>query len=242
MDVEDYRDSHKNKGAVYDEVISSSPFDAYMDKWEEHHLAQMLRRLFPATVARYLDFACGTGRITERVASHASESYGVDVSESMLRSARAKCRSTRFICADLTKDTVDLGVFDLVTAFRFFGNAQDELRSAALLAISRRLRNGGYLIINNHRNPRSMLGTWRRLSGGTDAMDLSYFKLKSLLERHGFEIVYQRAIGFWLFRFKLTAAHWLESATATRLERACQHSFFAPFAPDAILVARKIAR
>lgn len=242
MDIEDYRNSHKSKGGAYDGTISSSPFDAYMDKWEEHHLAQTLRRLFPTTLPRYLDFACGTGRITKRVALHASESYGVDVSETMLESARAKCRSTRFICADLTKDMVDLGVFDLVTAFRFFGNAQHELRAAALLAISRHLRNGGYLIINNHRNPGSLLGAWRRLAGGAHEMDLSYFKLKSLLERHGFEIVYQRAIGFWLFRFKLTAARWLESATATRLERAFQHSFFAPFSPDAILVARKIAR
>ena len=43
-----------------------------------------------------------------------------------------------------------LGLFDLVTSFRFFGNAQDELRSSALAAINRHLRPQGYLIINNH--------------------------------------------------------------------------------------------
>lgn len=239
MQSTDYRESHKQRGGIYDETISSSPFDAHMDRWEERHLAQLLPRLFPAPIPRYLDFACGTGRITQRVAPHAVESYGVDVSETMLSAARRKCAGTRFVCADLTREAADLGLFDLVTAFRFFGNAQDELRASALAAINRHLRRGGYLIINNHRNPRSFLGAWRRLAAGAPELDLPHHKLKSLLRHHGFEITCQRAIGFWVFRFKLATAAWLESATARRLERAFQHSFLAPFAPDAFFVARK---
>src|SRR5688500_16110062 len=189
MEFDDYRSSHQHKGDVYDGVISSSPFERYMDDWEKRHLLRIIPQLFPTGKPRCLDFACGTGRVTSRVEPMASESYGVDVSESMLNSARAKCRSTTFVCADLTKEDVDLGTFDVVTAFRFFGNAQDELRASALHAIHRRLRPGGYLVMNNHRNPNSFLAVWRRLAVGKAEMDLSLHKLKSLLRAHGFIVV-----------------------------------------------------
>jgi SAM-dependent methyltransferase len=240
MESEDYRNSHQARGVDYDRRISATPLDAHMDKWEEYHLMRLLQRLFPNQVPRYMDFACGTGRITQRVEPFAVESYGVDVSESMLAAARRKCPSTRFVCADLTRGSVELGTFDLVTSFRFFGNAQDELRSSALIAINRRLRLGGYLIINNHRNPLSCLGFASRTARKVDAMDLSHAKLKALLIRHGFEITFRRAIGFWIFRFKLTAAQFLQSSFASGLERAFQCAWFAPFSPDSVLAARKV--
>ena len=71
----------------------------------------------------------------QRVELHAAESHGVDISESMLGAARAKCRNTQFVCADLTNSDAEPGPFDLITSFRFFGNAQDELRTAVLTAI-----------------------------------------------------------------------------------------------------------
>ena len=94
---------------------------------------------------------------------------------------------------------------------------------------------------NNHRNPRSFIGMAGRSTAGIHAMDLSHAKLKALLSRHGFEIAYQRAIGFWVFRFKLMTAAVLGSAATVWLERVFQHAWFVPFAPDALLVARKIA-
>lgn len=240
MHTQDYRHSHMERGSVYDETILSSPFDAHMDRWEERHLAEVLARLYPRGIPRYLDFACGTGRITERVAPRAREAYGIDVSESMLNAARRKCPSVKFVCADLTDPASRLGLFDLVTAFRFFGNAQDELRDSALGAIHRHLRPGGHLILNNHRNPRSFLGAWRRVATGVAELDLSHAKLKRLLRRHGFAITRVRAIGFWIFRFKLATAPRLQSPAATRLERLFGHSVFAPYAPDAFVVARKL--
>lgn len=238
---EDYRNSHKGKGADYDETVLSTPFDAYMDRWEAHRLMPVLAHLFPNGIPRYLDFACGTGRITRRIESLAAESCGVDVSESMLGVARRKCPATRFVCADLTRCDLESGPFDLVTAFRFFGNAQDELRSAALVAINRRLRPGGYLVLNNHRNPISFLGLARRLATGADEMDLSHGKLRRLLREHGFEIANQCAIGFWIFRFKRATAELLESSRAARMENLFRSSWFVPLAPDALVVARKTA-
>ncbi len=240
MDSEDYRDIHKSRGGEYDETIFSSPLDAYMDRWEGYHLEQVLTRLFPAQIPRYLDFACGTGRITRRIEPRAIESVGGDISDSMLDAARSKCQSTTFVCADLTRDGAQLGLFDLVTSFRFFGNAQDDLRESALAVINRHLQPGGYLIINNHRNPNSLLGYAERSASSEKVMDLSHAKITALLRRHGFEITYQRAIGFWIYRFKLTTAVLLDSARAGRLERAFQYSWFVPFSPDALLVARKM--
>lgn len=237
----DYRNSHKTKGAEYDETIFSVPYDTYMDRWEGHHLAQILHALFPASIPRYLDFACGTARITQRIESLALESFGVDVSESMLNEARRKCHCTQFVCADITQSDVLPGPFDLVTAFRFFGNAQHELRASVLTAINRRLRQNGYLVINNHRNPYSCLGLTGQIAEGPKEMDLSYFKLRKLLRQHGFEIARQYSIGFWIFRYKLTSAEILESAAAEKRERAFQHSWLVPFSPDSLIVARKIA-
>lgn len=240
MKFEDYRDSHKRKGADYDATIFASPFDAHMDRWEAHHLTAMIPRFFSAKVPRYLDFACGTGRITRLIEPLAAETCGVDVSENMLNTARSKCHKARFVCTDLTQGDSELGPYDLVTSFRFFGNAQDELRRSALSAIQRRLRPGGYLIINNHRNPRSLLAIAHRIAGNAEGMDLSHSKLKHLLHRHGFEIVHQRAIAFWIFRSRLMRAELLESTWARKLERAFQHALFVPFAPDALIVARKL--
>src|SRR5438874_9368849 len=120
VETEDYRDSHRTRGGDYDRTIFSTPLDAYADKWEAHHLGRVLQKLYASRIPRYLDFACGTGRITQRVEPLAVESIGVDVSESMLAAARLKCQKTRFVCVDLTREEPDLGTFDLVTSFRFF--------------------------------------------------------------------------------------------------------------------------
>jgi ubiquinone/menaquinone biosynthesis C-methylase UbiE len=232
----EYRQSHLDKGGTYDETITASPFDAYMAKWE----AQYLREIVPGLTqgrGRYLDFACGTGRITATVAPMVAESVGIDVSDSMLAVARQKCPSTRFVCADLARQAVDVGVFDLVTSFRFFGNAEDDLRRAVLGAISRLLRNGGHLIINSHRNPHAIGSLLRK--GGTERMDLSYWKISRLLRDHGFRIVGVRPIGFWIYRARLRNERTLTSSRAAVAERAFRHRIFAPFAPDCVLLAEK---
>lgn len=240
----DYRSLHLQKGESYDDTLSSSSFDAYMDKWEVILIRNVLQDLFPISIPRYLDFACGTGRITQRIAPIAQESYGVDISESMLGKAREKCPSATFIHADLTRDTLDIGQFDLVTAFRFFGNAQDDLRESALTAMVGRLRPGGYLILNNHRNPKSLSALIRSITGGPASiaeLTLTHAKLDALLKRHGLEIVVRRPIGFWIFRDKLTASGALESNWADRLESVFRFSWLSTWSPDSLLVARKIA-
>lgn len=239
-DDQDYRASHLEKGGQYDASLAESPFDAYMAKWERKHLPDMLRRLFPDGPKRYLDFACGTGRVTEQVAPLAKQSAGVDISPTMIEEARKKCPQTRFHLADLTQQDPDLGQFDLITSFRFFGNAQDELREGALRAIVKRLAKGGYLVLNSHRNPRALYALLNRVAGGdAGSMDLHLPKLRSLLQRHGLDIVAMQPIGAWMFRTSLMVSTRPDDARAVRNEARFGAAMFAPISPDVIVVARK---
>jgi ubiquinone/menaquinone biosynthesis C-methylase UbiE len=237
--AEDYRKSHLCRGPAYDATLGNSPFDAYMAACERAYLLRTIHSLFPTTAPRYLDFACGTGRITEVVAPLTSEALGVDVSPSMLDEARRKCPAVRFVQADISRIAIDLGRFDLVTSFRFFGNAQDTLRADVLRALNRLLHVGGTLIVNNHRNPYSVTAMLLRIANVDEKLDLHYFKLRRLLRRHGFEITHAFAIGAWMLRSRFKTAD--PAATCSRLfERAFGHAIFAPVAPDAVVVARKV--
>ena len=237
---DDYRCSHVDRGPSYDSTLAASPFEAYMAKWEGHWLTRFAQEQFPHGIPRFLDFACGTGRITQTVAPLAREAIGVDVSHSMLEIARAKCPHVRFIEADVTREPVALGHFDVVTAFRFLGNAQDELRNDAVRTISELLRPGGFFIVNNHRNPASIATLLHRMTGGAHGMDLTYFKLRRLLLDHGFTIFRVRAIGSWLVRFSMQARVQPTRSNAAR-ERLLTAAAFAPFAPDMVVIARKRA-
>jgi len=237
----DYRASHARKGRDYDTTLAESPFDAYMARWEAHWLATMVRQLHPDGVPRYLDFACGTGRILSVVAPLAREAIGVDVSASMLDVARAKVPVARLVHADITREGVDLGTFDVATAFRFFGNAQDELRKAVLRALALRIRDGGHLIINSHRNPRSLAAMLDHATGGHQGMDLHYAKLRRMLAAHGFVVVGARPIGAWLWRSRLLATV-RDDARAARLERRFGAAALVAVAPDAVIVARRDGR
>src|SRR5262245_37552937 len=98
-----------------------------MARWEAQYVVEIISRCFPDRVPRYLDFACGTGRLTAVVAPMAMDVVGIDVSRSMLKAAASKLPSARFVCGDITTEDLHLGSFDLVTTFRFFGNAEPAL-------------------------------------------------------------------------------------------------------------------
>ena len=107
-------------------------------------------------------------------------------------------------CVELTRTDIDLGQFDLVTSFRFFGNAQHDLRLAVMKTLHRVLRSGGHLIINSHRNPHSLATSSHAATGGSfGGMDLHYFKLKSLLRGCGFAVVQLYPIGAWMCRYSI---------------------------------------
>lgn len=236
----DYRDSHVARGATYDAILSETPFDAYMADFERDYLKEAIPRLFPGQVPRYLDFACGTARITQTVAPFAKAAVGVDISPSMLEQARRKCPTVTFVQADLTQGGgAELGKFSLITSFRFFGNAQHDLREAVLRALSGMLEPGGYLVINSHRNPKSLATMLGSLTGLSHDLDLSFEKLKTLLQSHGLSIVSTRPIGFWMYRAKIMNSARYGTPGARRLESMFSSPAFTPWAPDAVIIAKK---
>ncbi|MCW5661955.1 MAG: class I SAM-dependent methyltransferase [Burkholderiaceae bacterium] len=239
-EAEDYRAVHLAKGAHYDSHLAEAPFDRYMATWERRHLPSIVRRLFPHGPKRHLDFACGTGRITETVAPLAEQSVGVDISPTMLQEARRKCPRTRFERVDLTSEDPDLGTFDLITSFRFFGNAQESLRDAVLRALVRRLAPGGHLVINSHRNPHALFVWTQRLTGGgTGGMDLHLPKLRRLLRRHGLRISALQPIGAWMYRDRLMTGTEPDGELARRNEARFGAPWLAAIAPDVIVVASR---
>ena len=235
-----YSDSHLERGTTYDQVLRESPFDAYMARWEAKYAIETVRRHFPQGVPRYLDFACGTARITQLIAPLARETVGVDVSPSMLREATAKVPGVRFIQADLTKEDAKVGLFDLVSSFRFLGNAEQSLRLAVLRALNGVLRDGAYLLVNSHRNPLALASLLNSATGGERVMDLTFGKLRSLLSTTGFEIVERRPIAFWQYRSKIMNTVSSDPDREARLERQFGSSALVPFAPDALILARKV--
>jgi ubiquinone/menaquinone biosynthesis C-methylase UbiE len=211
-----------------------------MADWERRHLTRLVPELHPGRQARHLDFACGTGRVAATVAPLCNATVGVDVSATMIEVARRKLPQAEFHLCDLTSTNLDIGTFDLVTAFRFFGNAQPELRDGALRAIVERLRPGGHLLINSHRNPRALYAVLDRLAGGAPSgMDLHLGRLRSLLSRHGLVVRRQIPIAAWMYRSRLLDGTRADDPAAARNEQRFSHPLWASVAPDAVIVAQR---
>jgi predicted TPR repeat methyltransferase len=150
-----YRDSHKysTKGTEYETHYQTQQWEKFLWSHEQEIIKQILEKYFAGRDIHLLDFACGTGRITSFLENRVKTSTGVDVSDSMLAIAREKLVRTEIIEADITVDNVLEGrKFNLITAFRFFVNAEPSLRSAAMQALSRLLSEDGYFVFNNHQS------------------------------------------------------------------------------------------
>jgi ubiquinone/menaquinone biosynthesis C-methylase UbiE len=152
----DYRDSHldKNHAISYKNGFIKNKYQKYIWSREKKILNEIKTNYFEKNIQiKYLDFACGTGRIISFLEKDMFESYGVDVSESMLKFASENTNKSKIINVDLTKKNIfDDNYFDFITAFRFFLNAQEELREDALHVISKILKKDGFLVFNIHLN------------------------------------------------------------------------------------------
>jgi len=200
-----YRESHKyeEKGAEYEAYYQNKAWQRFLWSREQEILIKILEKYFADKEVDLLDFACGTGRITEFLENHVKTSTGVDVSGSMLAIAKEKLKRTELIETDITaENTIKPRKFNLITAFRFFLNAEPELRSSAIKAIAELLDDDGYLIFNNHQNSGS---PWIRLrhahyrkknpEGIYNVMSID--QMKELVEEAGLEIIEIYPVGFF---------------------------------------------
>lgn len=152
----DYRLSHQGlaKASSYDAQFYTNPYRSMMWDLERRILSEVLSR--HSNIRTALDFACGTGRIAKFLNDAGIEVVGVDVSEGMLSVAKARVPGARFVCRDITGDSDGInGPFDLITAFRFFPNAQTELREQVMAILPSLLSRNGIILFNNHKNKTS---------------------------------------------------------------------------------------
>jgi predicted TPR repeat methyltransferase len=188
-----YIDRHKSRGRDYDETFSPelNPYRAMMWRLEQRVLTAILHEHPASAQASLLDFACGTGRILRHVSGQVASATGVDVSPSMIEEARKAAPQAELIEADLTQqDSLGERRFDLITAFRFFPNAEPELRRAVFLVLARHLAPHGLLVFNNHKNRNSLARRISRLLGREVARGtMSHAEVEELMALAGLRIL-----------------------------------------------------
>jgi SAM-dependent methyltransferase len=162
-----YTEHYHKKGAFgepYDRSLEN-PFELAIFQLEHGILLELFRRLRasdPAT--RYLDFACGTGRILAVFKDVIHSKVGVDTSPGQLDVARQKVPDAELLCGNVVTTPELLGErqFDLITSFRLLLNLEPANRAPILRALRNRLGADGYLVVDNHMNRYSILG-WMAL-------------------------------------------------------------------------------
>ncbi len=192
--VKSYRSSHQvaDKGRSYDKNFSLR-YRSYLWSQEKVCLMKIVTINFENRNFHLLDFACGTGRILSYLAPITTTATGVDLSDTMLAEASKKTGPFSLVKADITAGNPFGGKkFDLITAFRFFPNSEDTLRTEAAMAISKLLASDGKFIFNNHKNTYSIVGLTMRLYcklRGKEFRTMSLKKIYDLVEDCGMEIV-----------------------------------------------------
>lgn len=208
--ADSYTDSHKKhgKGASYDEHYSTNPWRRFLWSREQLALTNLIDEFFKNEKIYLLDFACGTGRIIRFLEDRATKAVGVDVSTPMLDNAKEKLARTELIEADITKENVLKGrKFNLITAFRFFLNAEPELRRAAIKVLATLLDENGYFVFNNHRNETSPLVRFRYNRCRRKRNFMSMQETRDLVSEAGLKIVKIYPVGFLpLYKIKLPYA------------------------------------
>ncbi len=171
----EYRDSFKQNVENYERIVGSKHIQLIYHL-EKDVLTQYFNEIH-AQKKTVMDFACGSGRWTQFLETQFATTVGVDVSEEMIDKAGPKCQNAEFVVTDITSDAVSPVLkdrqFDVITAFRFYKNAQTSLRESATKALPRYLKDDGLFIFDLHLNTFSLVGLLARA--------MSYLRLPKLL-------------------------------------------------------------
>jgi 2-polyprenyl-3-methyl-5-hydroxy-6-metoxy-1,4-benzoquinol methylase len=200
-----YRDSHLDEGHEYHDKFLHSPYRSVIWKIEQGILEAILGRyrLRCRESLRMLDFACGTGRILQFFENQVDSAVGIDISETMLAEAKSHLHRTELLQADLTREPVLAGrQFELITAFRFFPNAEPSLREEVMQELVTLLAKDGILVMNNHLRcsgsklrVRRALHRFAKRGKDRDLHCMSDAEVEALAERFGLSIVEIHPLG-----------------------------------------------
>ena len=201
MQEKEYREVFQTEAVArlyHDKIYGKSTADESIWKVEQKQLEDVISRLVSRRL-RYLDFACGTGRVIGFVGEHFESVQGVDISKSMLEYAKTKAPKAELICGDITADeSIVGGDYDLITAFRFFLNAQDSLRYAVMKALADKLAPDGVLVFNIHNSSTSLLWFQNRITDlflGRKKSSMSRDQVAKLVEQAGLRVLETKSTG-----------------------------------------------
>jgi len=200
-----YRESHVGKGREYHDKFVRGPYRSVIWALEQRQLLEILARYRTRrpNALGLLDFACGTGRMIQLFESRVDSAVGIDVSKSMLDVARSLLPQVELLHADLTREPVLTGRrFELITAFRFFPNAEPALRDDVMRELVRLLADDGILILNNHlrcggtkMRLRRAMSRFHRKDNERDLHCMSDSEVEDLAVRFGFTILEVHTLG-----------------------------------------------
>lgn len=185
---------HPASAVAWDAAYSGSNYDTFIWGLQKVRVREVLARLRSCkSNVEHLDFACGTGRVMVGVDDLVSNSVGVDISRAMLESAQTKLPEAEFRHGDIIKNPELMsGEYDLITAFRFFLNADPGIRERIMAVLRLHLRDEqSRLIFNLHGNSTSYLGLKERLAPWTiqpNEHTMTYAEVLRLVQAAGLEI------------------------------------------------------
>ena len=175
-------------------------YASYIWSLQQPKVAELFKKYVPATDARLLDFACGTGRVLSFVENLVAHSDGLDISPEMAEVAKQKCTKANITVGNiLTEPDIVPGDYDVVTMFRFLLNTEQEMRYQVLREVRKRLvHKKGVLIANIHGNTistRNAALAYRRLVHGESHSQLSRSQIFKMFEDTGYEVVEEYGFG-----------------------------------------------
>lgn len=242
-----YRDVFKKNVDEYEKITQSEYIQLIFDLEKEvldkffNNLGSMDKVL--------MDFACGSGRWTQYLETKFDNVLGVDVSEEMIRYARQKCSRARFIVTDITTNDEIKGQFDVITAFRFYKNAEQKLREGATQNLVKYINNDGYFIFDLHLNTWSVMGimasTMKLLRidklfkiSPLTVRTVSLNDIKPILKENNLEIVDYFGMGLLPSRsnYLILPRRWLHKFESFLMRR----KFFRRNAYNLLVIAKKI--
>jgi SAM-dependent methyltransferase len=237
-----YRVSHlgAEKARAYDDDLWDQRAAKGLD-WvvEQRLLADVLRTRLPPGPQSVADFACGTGRVLEFLGRYDESPVGIDISPDMLDLARDRCPRATVVLGDVTTTpALAPGPFDLITAFRFFLNAEPDLRIAALAWMRGALRPGGLVVANFHLNPVSLRGAYLRLrmTAATRPPMMTLEEARQLFVAHGFTV--HEILGYGFLPFRREGRNLLAPAARRGVETSLAGTdFLRPIAGSFLVVA-----
>jgi predicted TPR repeat methyltransferase len=192
-----YKHSHTGKDFAehYDANIGSK-FESRIYDIEKEVLAEMLEQFFQDHSISVMDFASGTGRMTSFIGEKYPNIVGYDISDDMIEVAKKKFRDIAFYKRDIAEENISER-FDLITAFRFFLNAEAPLKKLIFEKLNGLLKNEGYLLFNIHMNSCSLLFFMSRLKyllglSKIKQNGMSQSDVKEYIESSGYHMVHSR--------------------------------------------------